>query len=130
MIIYANCMPERFDGWTIGPVSIIRPSKRDDRGLHAHEAVHRRQFCESFGLSGVRYLVSKKWRQHYEVEAYREQLKFSPHCLGLFAGYLSENYKLGLSKEVAKALLLRSTNQKQEGASCTNTRSRRATGFL
>lgn len=102
MIIYSNLMPRRFDGWTIGPVSIIRPSRRDDAGLHAHEAVHRRQFYSTFGLAGIRYLISRRWRRVYEVEAYRAQLEYSPQNIELFARNLSEWYDLGISADIAK----------------------------
>lgn len=105
MIIKTNLIPRGFDAFTLGPIILIRSACKDDIGLIAHERVHVRQWRESYGLFYPRYLLSKKWRQHYEVEAYQEQLRFSPHCLDLFAGYLSANYKLGISLDVARSLL-------------------------
>jgi hypothetical protein len=50
-------------------------------------------------------VIVRRWRRDYEVEAYREQLRYSPECLDLFAGYLARNYRLGLSLDVARSLL-------------------------
>jgi hypothetical protein len=105
MIIATRFVPRGFDAITLGFVILIRPECKGDAGLLAHERVHVRQWRESWGAFWPRYLISKKWRLHYEVEAYREQLRHSPHCLDLFAGYLARNYRLGISLDVARSLL-------------------------
>jgi hypothetical protein len=105
MIIITRLIPRGFDAITLGPVILIRPEYASDVGLIAHERVHVRQWRESWGMFWIRYLVSQRWRRDYEVEAYREQLKYSPTCLDLFAGYLARNYKLGISIDVARSLL-------------------------
>ncbi len=106
MIIYTNrVVPKGFAAITLGFIILIRLQHRGDTGLLAHERVHVRQWRESWGMFWPRYLVSRRWRRDYEVEAYREQLKHSPECIDLFAGYLSANYKLGISRDIARSLL-------------------------
>lgn len=107
MVIYTNhLIPRDQDAMTLGWIILIRPRCKDDAGLLAHEQVHVRQWKESFGLFWPRYLLSKKWRLRYEIEAYREQLRHSPGDLDLFAGYLSQNYRLGISRDVARVALV------------------------
>ena len=105
MIITTRFIPRGFDAMALGPVILIRPECKDDTGLVAHERVHVRQWRESWGMFWPRYLLSRRWRRDYEVEAYREQLKYSPHCLDLFAGYLARNYRLNISLDQARSLL-------------------------
>lgn len=106
MIIYTSrLVPKGFAAITLGFIILIRPQYRGDVGLLAHERVHVRQWRDSWGMFWPRYLLSRRWRCDYEVEAYREQLKHSPECLELFAGYLARNYRLGLSVDVARSLL-------------------------
>jgi len=69
-------IPRGFDGFTPGPVILVRPGA--DLALIEHEKVHVRQFWRSWGMMGVLYLLSRRWRLRYEVEAYREQLRYSP----------------------------------------------------
>lgn len=73
MVIYTNLMPERFDGWTIGPVTLIRPSHRDHYPLHAHEEVHRAQFWRN-PFKACLYLFSGKVKLAMELEAYSAQV--------------------------------------------------------
>lgn len=106
MIICTNhLIPANSAAITLGFVILVRPQYRGDVGLIAHESVHIRQWKESWGAFWPRYLLSKRWRRDYEVEAYREQLKYSPGHLDLFAGYLANNYMLGISPSLAKSLL-------------------------
>jgi len=104
MIIYTDLMPSRFGGYTIGPITLIRPKYKNDLSLHAHEAVHRKQFSRN-PLFGLAYLFSKEARKGYEVEAYRAQLAVNPALLDNCARWLSTNYDLGISIAEAKALL-------------------------
>lgn len=104
MVIYTHLMPERFAGYNLGPVTLIRPSHRDDAGLHAHEAVHRRQFFRN-PFMGLFYLLSASARQAYEVEAYRAQLALQPGSVDVLAAFLSTHYGLTLTHAEALALL-------------------------
>lgn len=96
MIIYTNLIPKRFDGLAIGFITLIRPSLKEDVGLHAHEEVHRKQFFKNI-FFGVKYALSKNFRFKCEVEAYREQLKHSPGKEVVFATYLVNNYGLDVT---------------------------------
>lgn len=107
LIIYTDLMPERFSGYTLGPIVLIRPRCRDDQGLLQHELVHVRQFWRTFGLFGIPYWLSRTRRFEYEVEAYREQLKYSPGRQALFARHLARNYDLGITESQALAALTR-----------------------
>ncbi len=42
--IYTDNLPEKFGGLTRGPFVFIRPKYRDDKGLHAHEYTHVKQW--------------------------------------------------------------------------------------
>lgn len=104
MIIYTDHMPDRFDGWTIGPVSLIRPRCRDNAALHAHEAVHRDQFWRN-PFRAMCYSFSMSIRQAMEVEAYRAQLTVDTAGLDAFIECLTQNYGLKLTTEDARNLL-------------------------
>lgn len=107
MIVYTNWfIPARFDGFTFGPVAFIRPRRKGDAGIVAHESTHVRQFWRSFGLAGFLYVLSKKKRLEYEVEAYREELKISPDKAEAFALALSTKYGLSITKDEAFVRLL------------------------
>jgi hypothetical protein len=106
VILYTNLMPSRFNGFTIGFLILIRPSRKGNLGLIAHEKIHVRLFWRTVGVGGLLSLISKKLRLKYEVEAYREQLKFNPTSAELYAEFISTKYGLNISKEDALALLL------------------------
>jgi hypothetical protein len=99
-------IPARFDGYNVGPISFIRPQFINDVGLIAHENTHQQQFWRSPLLMGLRYLLSRKWRQQYEVEAYRAQLACESNGLDVFAFDLATKYDLGISVAEARALLV------------------------
>ena len=99
-------IPERFGAVNVGPISLIRPKYRDDKGLHEHEAVHFRQWATLAAIGpltafiafsskvemvqpyllaillapslfhGVLYKLISKYRQACEVSAYKEQLEY------------------------------------------------------
>jgi nucleoside phosphorylase len=46
-------IPERFGAVNAGPVSLIRPKYKGDAGLHAHEAVHARQWLAMAAIGPV-----------------------------------------------------------------------------
>ena len=107
LIIYTDLMPDRFSGYTLGPMVLIRPSKRHDVGLLQHELMHVKQFWRTWGLFGIPYLLSRTRRFEYEVEAYREQLKYSPGREAVFARFLARNYDLDMTESQALAALTR-----------------------
>lgn len=108
MIFYTNWLPARFDGFTIGPLSLIRPAFRDDAGLQAHEAVHRAQFVGN-PLMGLLYLFSARHRLAAEAAAYHAQLIHQPEALDKFAQLLATDYRLDITRQQAKEAILAAT---------------------
>ena len=104
MILYTDLMPARFSGYTVGPIILIRPAKKDDAGLLAHEQVHVAQFWRSLGILPLLSLFIPSLRLKFEVEAYRKQLESNPTSAELYATFISIKYGLGIS--VAQALKL------------------------
>jgi hypothetical protein len=106
MIFYTNLfIPKRFAATTYGPIIFIRPEKKDDMGLLAHEKVHVKQFWHN-PLFGLWYFFSKKSRFEYELAAYKVQAAFNPERRERFAELLSTCYGLDITKEEAlKALM-------------------------
>ncbi|WER44972.1 hypothetical protein CupriaWKF_11655 [Cupriavidus sp. WKF15] len=97
-------VPRGFDGFTPGPLILLRPGA--SHALIEHEKVHVRQFWRSWGLMGVRYLLSRRWRLRYEVEAYREQLRHSqPGAARTLARLLATSYRLKITEDDAYRLL-------------------------
>lgn len=107
IVIYTDrLIPARFSGCTLGPVILIRPDYRGDRGLLEHERVHAGQFWRTLGLMGIGYLLFKHYRLRCEVEAYREQaLWYRDDRRQLFARFLADKYNLGVTYDEALALL-------------------------
>jgi len=98
------CIPRGFDGFAPGPLILLRPGA--SAALLAHEKVHVRQFWRSFGLMGPLYLLSRRWRLRYELEAYREQVRHAgPQAVPACAHALAHGYRLGISVEQACRLL-------------------------
>lgn len=106
LIFYTNkFVPSRFAAVTYGPVILIRPAYKNDLGLLEHEKVHVKQFWRTLGLLGIFYLLSNKFRLKCEVEAYKEQLKYSPGREHLFATFISSKYNIPISVSEAQKLL-------------------------
>lgn len=99
-------IPPSFNVLTIGPLILMQPHCRGDRALLAHELVHVQQWRRSFGLFWPLYLLSRKHRLRYEVEAYRRQLEFAPGAALCFAQVLSTQYWLKVSVQEAYRLLV------------------------
>lgn len=105
MTFYTNWfIPARFAAVTYGPFVFIRPSKRGDEALLAHEQTHVAQFWRN-PFFGFAYLFSKPARMRYEVEAYRAQLKLRPDLLDALAADLATKYNLGITLAEAKGAL-------------------------
>jgi hypothetical protein len=105
LILFAHSLGEWKAGEARGPVIRIAKSHADDAGLLAHELTHVKQFYRTLGLHGLLYLLSKRYRLAAEVEAYREQLKYSPENAELFAEFIADRYNLGTSKQEAMMFL-------------------------
>lgn len=106
-VFYTNTfIAQRFAAQTYGPLIFIRPSYSLDKGLLEHEKVHVKQFWRN-PLFGLWYLFSKKDRLGYEVEAYREQLKYSPDAAPVFASHIATKYNLKTTVAEALVLLLK-----------------------
>lgn len=97
-------IPAGFDGFTVGPVVLVRPGT--STALLAHEQAHARQFWRFLGCNGVLYQVSRRWRLRLELEAYRAQLAVAgpPAVLQLSAA-LASQYDLDITQEEAYRLL-------------------------
>ena len=82
--------------------------RKDCKGLLPlliHEKVHQRQMREDWTIVfWMRYLLSRKWRQKYEVEAYKAQIEAGASLDGC-AFNLSQMYYLNITLEEAKSLL-------------------------
>lgn len=102
-VIYTNrLIPDRYDAYTIGPIILIREHQVGNRGLLEHERVHVRQFWRTLGMCGIGRLLSRRYRLRCEVEAYREQLKWTgPAHVAAFSYYLCRNYGLDITHEQA-----------------------------
>lgn len=104
MIFYPRYLPVA--GFTPFPwLMFIRKDCRDNKPLHLHEAIHQRQMQEDWTIVfWMRYLLSRKWRQRYEVEAYKAQIAAGASLDGC-AAHLSGMYYLNITFEQAKILL-------------------------
>lgn len=107
MVFYTDkFVPKRAVGCARGPFIFIRPEYKSDIGLLEHERVHAKQWYRTVGLHSFLYLFSKQYRLKSEVEAYREQLKYSPREADLYALFISTEYNININKDEAKKLLL------------------------
>ena len=98
-------IPTSFAGYTFGPIILIRPKYRDDKGLLEHEKVHVKQFWRTLGTHWILYKLSKNYRLKCEVEAYKVQLKYSPDNIDHFVNMICEKYDLDLFPSAVKRLL-------------------------
>lgn len=119
ILIYTDKLPEHSAGCANGPIIRIRPSKREDKGIMAHELVHVRQWWMTIGFHSLLYLLCTKYRQWAEVQAYRKQLEYPnarytrEELIDMYATWLSypdniQGYGLLISKEEAIILLNKS----------------------
>jgi len=105
MIFFTDFLvPERFSGYTIGPIALIRPSHRNDIGLIAHEQCHIDQFWRNPFKSFLAIWI-KDWKLELEVEAYKTQIIHSPGNEKLFAEYLATKYGLDITATEVERML-------------------------
>jgi hypothetical protein len=127
---YTDNLPEGFGGTANGPYVRIRPKYKDDKGLHAHEMEHVKQWwvatilsaivllallghfqeplwgaIGSIGTHGLLYKLIPAYRLWCEVQAHKVQLKHSPHALSHFAKRIATKYSLNVTPEKAEQLL-------------------------
>jgi hypothetical protein len=98
-VIYTDFLiPKKYDAMTRGPLILVRPEFKDEKGLVEHEIVHVKQWWKNPLFHALMYKISKKYRLASEVEAYKHQLKFydEDHTY-LFAGYIANQYKLNIT---------------------------------
>lgn len=97
-----------FEGGALTPgLIIIRNDHRNRCALIAHERCHQRQMLADGYLTWLRrYVFDLRWRQQYEIEAYRVWVQHSPADLGRCAFDLVHGYGLDLSADAAMHLLL------------------------
>ena len=132
LTIYTSNLPPGVGGRANGPVIRIRPEYRNDKGLHAHEELHVKQwyFWVAVGvvvawlaftlgysfwpyaiLAGcmahsLLYTLVPKYKLWSEVQCYKEQLKHYPDDRSVyFANYLASHYGLKITTEQAYKLL-------------------------
>lgn len=99
-------IPDRFAATTYGPIILVRPEYREDRGLLAHEKVHVWQWLMSAGLHGVMYRFSRGYRLCAELEAYREQARhYADDRRPIFAHHIATLYGLNITESEALAAL-------------------------
>lgn len=95
----------RHGGVAYGPIVLVRPRYRHDKGLHAHERTHVRQWWRTFGLMSIVYPISRRWRCRWEVEAFQAQLEHAPDALLTFADFLATWYRLDIDRADALRLI-------------------------
>lgn len=106
LVIYTNrFIPKRFVGYAIGPIILIRPKKKGDTALLAHELIHSKQFWATFGLHPIFYALSKRYRFLSEAEAYAEQVSVAPQHILLYASFIATKYRLKVTTDEAVAAI-------------------------
>ena len=127
---YTDSLPEGVGGTAQGPYVRIRPKYRDDKGLHAHEIEHVKQWwvatilsavliaaglrylqeplwgaVGSVGVHGVLYTLIPAYRLWCEVQAHKVQAKHNPESVALFAQRIATKYRLKITAEEAEQRL-------------------------
>lgn len=106
-IYTARGIPEGAAACARGPLILIRPEKRDDAGLYAHELTHVKQWLRTLGLHSLLYLLDDSYRLDAEIEAYRVQARhYADDRRPLFARYIATRYDIDISAEAALLYLM------------------------
>lgn len=102
LIIYTDKLPKDWaSGWCYGPVILIRPKHKNDKGLLEHELFHSIQFWLTLGFHGLLHYLIPKYRYWSEIWAYRRQLKYTIGAETRFAQAISKYYNLNVSEKQA-----------------------------
>jgi len=103
LILYTEkLLPKTRAGLTIGCIILIGTKHKDDKGLIEHEKTHCKQFKRN-PFMPLLYLISKKHRLAYEVEAYKISIKYGwplEYCATCLT-----HYNLNITYEKAMELL-------------------------
>jgi hypothetical protein len=131
LIRYTDDMPQWMGGYAKWFYIAIRPKYKDDRGIHAHELEHVKQWwlttilaaaiigaiCYRTGYSyaymglslvvyQLLYATIPAVKLHCEVDAYKQQLKhYADDRTARFAKFIAEKYGLKITAEEAEQLL-------------------------
>ncbi len=102
-VFITNWMPERFSGYHIVDIVLIRPDYKDDEGLIQHELTHVKQNLRTLFWSGIKQYWDKNHKLNRECEAYAVQLQYVPDedyevMKTRFVNYMYTKYNLGMSK--------------------------------
>ena len=106
-----NGMSENVGGYIRAWFIFIHPKYKDDIGLLEHEKTHVSQFWGSWCLHSMLYKFWRAYRQRSEIEAYREQLRWSPesdnpdYYRPILAERLAVGYNLNITIDEAIKLL-------------------------
>lgn len=94
-------------GFCLSPgLVFLRPERRDDDALLAHEKVHCEQMLRVGWLAWWwRYLTDEAFRFDAEVQAYRRQAELRPQHIYIYAMALATRYRLDVTYEEALAAL-------------------------
>lgn len=106
-VIYTNLMPKDVDGMCLHPrLILIRPARKDDTVLMAHELVHAKQMRRvGWFRFWASYLTDAQFRTEAEAEAYRESYRLNPAGLHRYANALATLYRLDLTYAQARELI-------------------------
>jgi hypothetical protein len=108
IIVYTEKLPQDWaGGWCYGPLILIRPRHKDNKGLLVHELFHSTQFWLTLGIHGILYSLIPKYRYWSEIWAYRRQLKHSVGSEKYFAQVIAKHYRLDVTEEQALEDLLK-----------------------
>ena len=74
MIVTTDLINKPFDAFSAWPFIFVRPERKDDKALIAHEMVHYKSMAWVTPFWWLRYYFSQAFRWAQEVEAYRVQI--------------------------------------------------------
>ena len=132
LTFYVKSLPPNVGGRANGPIIRIRPEYRNDKGIHAHEELHVKQwyFWVAVGICAawlaftmgsiywpyallagcvvhpLLYALLEDYKLWCEVQCYREQMKHYSDDRSLhFAKFLATHYDFDITVEQALKLL-------------------------
>jgi len=96
-------------GRSYGIFILIKPEHKGNEAIIAHELVHCKQFYRTFGIHGILYNISDKYKLKAEIEAYRETIRVKGYKDKRGSAWivrtLLNDYDLNVTKEEVEALL-------------------------
>ena len=110
-VIRTRWLPGNIVGLSLGIAVLIHPRYFEDEPTLRHELIHCRQFWRNgLVIHFLQYWCSKPYRLAMEVEAFREELAWTPQeqydqRLKAFAAALADSYGLKLAQHQARQLI-------------------------